>query len=232
MNELQIIGKKIISLPGRPLFMLDSDVAELYGVEAKVLNQAIKRNQERFPEDFFFQLTIEEVKEVVAKFGHLQTLKFRPTLPYGLTHPACNAAAFIINTAIAIQRSIQIIRVFTAMERFAERRPDATFVDAPDNPFLPSGLQMMQLREMYGNEGAKQILKDYCGIHPGGPRSSITPMEARMIKKTNPNKHQRNEVIAYLLDRGVKKTVLVLTSGLSDKSIYNAAAKGRKRIDA
>lgn len=232
MNELQVIGKKIITLPGRPLFMLDKHVAEFYGVETRVLNQIIKRNPERFPDEFVFQLTVEEVKEVVTKCDNLSDLKYNPSLPYGFSREACNAASFFINTPIAVQRSIAIIRVFTALERFAEKRPDACFVDAPDNPFLPSGLQMVQLREMYGIDGARQILKDYCGIHPGGPRSSITPIEARMIRKKNPNKRQRNEAVAYLVDRGVSPEIIAITAGMSRKSVYNASIKGRKRIDA
>jgi hypothetical protein len=234
MNELQTIGRKIVSLPGRPLFMLDRDVAELYETETRAVNQAVKRNPDRFPEDFCFQLEEHELRKLEItdcdiKFEGWGGSRYLPTV---FTREGCNMLSTVLSTPVAIARSIQIMRAFSAMERFSDKRPDPCFVDAPDSPFLPSGLQMSQLREMYGIEGAKQILKDYCGIHPGGPRSSITPMEARMIKKSNPNKHQRNEVIAYLIDRGVKKAVLSLTSGLSEKSIYNAAAKGRKRIDA
>lgn len=221
MNELQTIGKKIINLPGRPLFMLDRDVAELYGTRTMRINEAVKRNPGRFPEDFCFQLSKEETKEVIAKCDNPDDIKFRPTLPYAFTREGCNMLSAVLNTKTAIARSIQIMRAFTAIERFAERRPDAAFVDAPDSPFLPSGLQMQQIREMYGIDGAKQILKDYCGINPGGPRSSITPMEERIIRKNNPNKRRRDETISELLDRGVPKSVIVGVSGLSFKTMWN-----------
>jgi len=65
--------------------MLDADLAELYGVETKRLNEQVRRNRERFPEDFMFQLTAEEKSQVVANCDHLSRLKFSPTLPYAFT---------------------------------------------------------------------------------------------------------------------------------------------------
>jgi hypothetical protein len=65
--------------------IIDSDLAELYDVSTKALNQAIKRNKERFPEDFIFQLSNDEKKEVVTNCDHLRQLKYSPTLPYVFT---------------------------------------------------------------------------------------------------------------------------------------------------
>ena len=65
--------------------MIDSDLAELYGVKTSALNQAVKRNKERFPPDFMFQLTDKEKTEVVTKCDHLTSLKFSPTLPFVFT---------------------------------------------------------------------------------------------------------------------------------------------------
>ena len=65
--------------------MIDSDLAELYGVKTIALNQAVKRNKERFPPDFMFQLTDKEKMEVVTKCDHLTSLKFSPTLPFVFT---------------------------------------------------------------------------------------------------------------------------------------------------
>ena len=69
--------------------MLDSDLACLYEVEAKRLNEAVKRNIKRFPEDFMFQLTKDEFTKVVANCDHLQKLKYRPTFPYALPLHIC-----------------------------------------------------------------------------------------------------------------------------------------------
>ena len=62
--------------------MLDADLARLYGVSTKRLNEQVKRNRDRLPEDFMFQLTPDEKAEVVANCDHLQRLKFSPALPY------------------------------------------------------------------------------------------------------------------------------------------------------
>jgi hypothetical protein len=62
--------------------MLDADLARLYGVPTRRLNEQVKRNWGRFPEDFMFQLSAEEKTEVVAKCEHLAALKFSPTRPY------------------------------------------------------------------------------------------------------------------------------------------------------
>lgn len=75
------IDARILMIRGTRV-MLDSDLAELYGVTTKRLNEQVKRNRERFPDDFMFALTAEEKAEVVANCDHLSRLKFSPTLRY------------------------------------------------------------------------------------------------------------------------------------------------------
>ncbi|MBC7588373.1 MAG: ORF6N domain-containing protein [Chitinophagaceae bacterium] len=77
MNKILFIRNKKI--------MIDRDLAELYGVTTFRLNEQIKRNKKRFPEDFMFQLTKDEKDEVIAKCDNLQTLKFSPNLPFAFT---------------------------------------------------------------------------------------------------------------------------------------------------
>lgn len=85
-NQLQPINieNKILVIRGQQV-MLDRDLAELYGVETKRLNEQVKRNIERFPEDFMFSLSKSEKDEVVANCDHLRALKFSPTLPFAFT---------------------------------------------------------------------------------------------------------------------------------------------------
>lgn len=78
------IAQRILFLRGQKV-MIDADLAELYGVETKALNQAVKRNIERFPPEFMFQLTKSEKDEVVTKCDHLNRLKYSPSLPYSFT---------------------------------------------------------------------------------------------------------------------------------------------------
>lgn len=73
----ELVAQRILILRGVKV-MLDADLADLYGVQTKVLNQAVRRNAERFPEDFMFHLTQEEKNEVVTNCDHLARLKFSP----------------------------------------------------------------------------------------------------------------------------------------------------------
>ena len=77
---VEIIERKIFLIRGQKV-MLDSDLAKLYGVATKRLNEQAKRNKNRFPEDFMFQLTLDEKAEVVANCDHLSRLKFSPVRP-------------------------------------------------------------------------------------------------------------------------------------------------------
>jgi len=86
MNTLvpQAVANRILQFRGQRV-MLDADLADLYGVTTKRLNEQVKRNLERFPEDFMFQLNAEEKAEVVANCDHLGQLKYSPSLPYAFT---------------------------------------------------------------------------------------------------------------------------------------------------
>jgi len=78
--------------------MIDADLAALYDVYTKRLHQQIKRNAERFPKDFVFQLSCAERDEVVANCDHLRRLKFSPTLPFAFTEHGALMAASVLNT--------------------------------------------------------------------------------------------------------------------------------------
>lgn len=101
-----IRGQKVI---------LDADLARLYGTTTKRLNEQVKRNRERFPEDFMFQLTKEEKAEVVANCDHLSTLKYSPALPRAFTEHGAIMAATVLNTQRAIEASIFVVRAFVAL---------------------------------------------------------------------------------------------------------------------
>ncbi len=92
--------------------ILDADLAGLYGVPTKALNQAIKRNANRFPDDFMFQLTAEEKAEVVTNCDHLPRLKFSRTRPYAFTEHGALMAANVLNSPDAVKMSVHVVRVF------------------------------------------------------------------------------------------------------------------------
>ena len=92
--------------------MIDSDLAKLYGVETKKLNQAVKRNIKRFPEDFMFQLTDEEQKELVTNCDHLKKLKYSYQNAYAFTEHGVTMLASVLNSERAIEINVQIVRTF------------------------------------------------------------------------------------------------------------------------
>ena len=116
-DELAPIQNRIYTIRGKRV-MLDTDLAYLYEVEAKRLNEAVKRNIRRFPDDFMFQLTKDEFSEVVAKCDHLQKQKYRPTLPYAFTEQGVAMLATVINSQKAIDVNIQIMRVFIQLRNY------------------------------------------------------------------------------------------------------------------
>ena len=110
----ELIMTKILVIRGKKV-MIDRDLAELYGVTTKSLNQQVKRNIKRFPADFMFQLTEEEKLEVVTKCDHLAVLKFSPQLPYVFTEHGAVMLASVLNSDRAIEVNVQIVRIFTRM---------------------------------------------------------------------------------------------------------------------
>ena len=119
MNEPQSIEPLILTLRGQRV-ILDTDLAEIYGVQTKVLNQAVKRNSDRFPGDFMFRLNDAEKIEVVTNCDHLQKLKFSPQLPYAFTEHGAIMASMVLNSPEATAMSAFIVRAFVQMrERLA-----------------------------------------------------------------------------------------------------------------
>ena len=108
----EIIINKIIVLRDKKV-MIDRDLAELYGITTKRLNEQVKRNLKRFPADFMFQITKEEKDGVILQFEHLQGLKFSAVLPYVFTEHGAVMLASVLNSDKAIEANIQIVRVFT-----------------------------------------------------------------------------------------------------------------------
>ena len=111
------IENMILSIRGAQV-MIDRDLALLYGVETKVLNQAVKRNIERFPERFRFQLSKNETDELVTNCDRLRNLKHSSTLPHVFTEQGVAMLSSVLNSLTAIEVSIQIMDAFVAFRHF------------------------------------------------------------------------------------------------------------------
>lgn len=108
------VEARILTLRGQKV-ILDADLAAIYGVTTKRLNEQVKRNARRFPADFIFRLTPMEKKEVVANCDHLFELKFSPVLPYAFTENGAVMAANVLNSPQAVRMSIFVVRAFIRM---------------------------------------------------------------------------------------------------------------------
>ena len=110
------IERGILLIRGHKV-MLDADMAELYGVTTKALNQAVKRNKRRFPADFMFRLTLDEKQKVVTECDHLRRLRFSPVLPYAFTEHGAIMAANILNSERAAEASVYVVRAFVRLRQ-------------------------------------------------------------------------------------------------------------------
>ena len=98
--------------------MIDKDLADLYQVNTKVLNQAVRRNINRFPESFRFQLTKIEKIELVTNCDRLESLKHSSTTPYAFTEQGVAMISSVLKSEVAVDISIQIMQAFVAMRKF------------------------------------------------------------------------------------------------------------------
>ena len=132
--SLQVIQNKIFDVRGQRV-MLDFDLAELYEVETKVLNQAVKRNNYRFPEDFMFRITAKEWETIRSKIvtsiknaNQSQNVtglqKHRGNTPYAFTEHGVTMLASVLKSKRAVDMNIAIVRAFIAIRHFINKHKD------------------------------------------------------------------------------------------------------------
>jgi hypothetical protein len=124
MNELTIqelsnsdlIRSRIFTIRGVQV-MLAPDLADLYQVETRVFNQSVKRNIKRFPDNFRFQLTKDELDEVITNCDNPDRLRFSPQTPFAFTEQGIAMLSGVLNSDVAVQVSIRIMNTFVAMRK-------------------------------------------------------------------------------------------------------------------
>lgn len=104
--------------------MLDKDLAELYGAPTYRLNEPVKRNIKRFPEDFMFKLNKDELSELIAICDRLQKLKHSSSMPYAFTEHGVTMLSSVLNSDKAIEINVQVVRAFIALRQFALEHKD------------------------------------------------------------------------------------------------------------
>ncbi len=124
--QVGTIQNRILLIRGEKV-IIDADLAEFYGISTKVLNQAVRRNRERFPIDFMFQLNKTEKNEVVTNCDHLEKIKFSPVNPLVFTEHGALMAASILNSRRAVDVSLFIVRAFVALRRAVSEHKELTY---------------------------------------------------------------------------------------------------------
>ncbi len=114
---IDLITSKILFVRNEKV-LLDKDLAELYGVETRVLNQAVKRNLSRFPDDFMFQLNIAEYRSLRSQFVTLKRGAHSKYLPYVFTEQGVAMLSSVLNSPRAVQVNIAIMRAFVQIRKF------------------------------------------------------------------------------------------------------------------
>ena len=112
--EVGSIQQRILLMRGVKV-IIDADLAEFYGVSTRRLNEQVKRNRERFPEDFMFQISPHEKAEVVANCDHLKRLKYSKALPLAFTEHGAIMAAAVLNSPRAVDVSVFVVRAFVQL---------------------------------------------------------------------------------------------------------------------
>lgn len=165
MMELQLIQNKIYEIRGQKV-MLDFDLAEMYQVETRVLNQSVKRNIDRFPEDFMFKLTSEEWEDMSSQFVMTsRTKRPKSAQPLAFTEHGVVMLSSVLRSDIAIQTSVLIVRAFVAIRQLIANPP----VDRV-------GLIENQMKEL--KEYIEDVFADYNDINDD------TRMQLELINQT------------------------------------------------
>ena len=120
------IEQKIFLIRGKRV-MIDRDLAELYDVETKYLNRQVRRNKERFPEDFMFQLMPNERDELVTNWHRFESMKHSSVLPYAFTEHGVAMLASVLNSGIAVKISIVIIKTFVKLREVLSTHKELTY---------------------------------------------------------------------------------------------------------
>lgn len=165
MEQLEVIQSKIYDIRGQKV-MLDRDLAEMYGVETRALNQAVKRNTDRFPVDFMFQLTDEETEIWKSQIVMSNSIKMGVRRnPYVFTELGVAMLSSVLNSKTAIQINMGIMRAFVAARQL--------LLNPPTDPVRELQSEVKELKEYI-----EEVFADYNDINDD------TRMQLELINET------------------------------------------------
>ncbi|MBR0304168.1 MAG: ORF6N domain-containing protein [Bacteroidales bacterium] len=156
MTKIATVEDKIITLRNQQV-IIDADVAELYGVDTRDINKAVKNNPEKFPEGYIFVLDSSEKSEVVENFHHLQKLKFSPQYPKAFTEKGLYMLATILKSPKAVETTIAIVEAYARLREMAR-----VISEVPQYEDDKSRQQSLLQR---GGQLAGELLSDVLPVH-------------------------------------------------------------------
>jgi hypothetical protein len=228
MNGLSVINEeniknKIFTIRGMQV-MLDRDLAELYEVETKVFNQAVKRNENRFPDDFRFQLTNTEKNELVTNCDRFNTQnslrsqsvtlessrgKHTKYLPYAFTEQGVSMLSAVLKSDIAVDISVKIIRSFVNMRKFIS-----------NNALIFQRLETLEQKQFSNDEKFNKLFE---------------AIEAKSLKPTQGIFYDGEVYDAYLFISNLIKSAkesIVLVDNYIDESVLTLLLKRQADVTA
>lgn len=189
MTNILEVENKIITLREQQV-ILDADVAELYGVETRDINKAVKNNPDKFPKGYIFILEPKEKSEVVENFHHLQKLRFSPQLPKAFTEKGLYMLATILKSPKAVETTIAIVEAYAKLKELSQ-----VIIEVPQHEDDKDVQQSLLQR---GGQLAAELLSDALPI-----RSSETSLELNlaMLKFKHTVKRENDDEIRQLKER-------------------------------
>jgi hypothetical protein len=171
---IEQVADRIVVVRGRRV-LLDRDLAAVYGVVLKRLNEQVKRNEARFPDDFMFRLTLQEAQALLASRSQVATLKRGANVkyaPYAFTEHGAVMLASVLDSPVAVAASIQVVRAFVRLRALVAAHDElATKLDALERTFDH------QFRVVF--DAIRQLMAARTGrIGFGRPDTAATPHDA------------------------------------------------------
>ena len=194
------LENRILTIRGKQV-MLDRDLAELYDVQTKRINEQMKRNKNRFPSHFCFQLSVNEINELVAKCDRFYKLKHSTSLPFAYSEQGVAMLASVLTSKLAITISMQIIDTFIAMRKYIS---DNNFIDQRLNKLERTQINSeMKFEEIFKALEKKEIQPEK-GIFFEGEIFDAYVFISNLIRKA--------EKSIILIDNYIDDSVLTLFS--------------------
>ena len=217
-----LIENSIFTLRGIQV-VIDKDIATLYGVETKYLNQAVKRNADRFPLSFRFQISEAEFEELVTNCDRFKTLKHSSSRPYAFTEQGVAMLSAVLHSPSAIQISVKIIDVFVRLRHFVTENADVfRRLDRLEIKQLESDMKINQVMSLM----EKQAVIPNQGIFYDGQIFDAYLFVSKLIKGA------AKEIV--LIDNYIDETVLTLLDKRESEvnaTIYTKAIDRQLRLD-